>query len=220
MRLIIFDCDGTLVDSQKSIMSAIVTAWEGFGLNPPKLSSVLQVIGLTIQDSVRVLEPNLNENDYGKLEKEFYSAFVNLNEQEKIEEELFPNVVETLNVLNDDKSYLAVLTGKGKLGLQNTLKNKNIGQYFIATKTSDCGPGKPNPQTMNELIAELGVEKENVVMIGDTTHDILTAKNAGVKSIGVSFGYHSVNELVNAGADEIVDDFSNLPSVIDTLLGS
>ena len=71
---------------------------------------------------------------------------------------------------------------------------------------------------MNELIAELGVEKENVVMIGDTTHDILTAKNAGVKSIGVSFGYHSVSELVNAGADEIVDDFSNLPSVIDTLL--
>ncbi len=220
MRLIIFDCDGTLVDSQKSIMNAIVTAWEGFGLNPPKLSSVLQVIGLTIQDSVRVLEPNLNENDYGKLEKEFYSAFVNLNEQAKIEEELFPNVVETLNVLNDDKSYLAVLTGKGKLGLQNTFKNKNIGEYFISTKTSDCGPGKPNPQTMNELIAELGVEKENVVMIGDTTHDILTAKNAGVKSIGVSFGYHSVSELVNAGADEIVDDFSNLPSVIDTLLGS
>ncbi|MDG1154189.1 MAG: HAD-IA family hydrolase [Alphaproteobacteria bacterium] len=220
MRLIIFDCDGTLVDSQKSIMNAIVTAWESFGLNPPKLSSVLQVIGLTIQDSVRVLEPDLNENDYGKLEKEFYSAFVNLNEQAKIEEELFPNVVETLNVLNDDKSYLAVLTGKGNLGLQNTFKNKNIGEYFIATKTSDCGPGKPNPQTMNELIAELGVEKESVVMIGDTTHDILTAKNAGVKSIGVSFGYHSVGELVKAGANEIVDDFSNLPSVIDTLLGS
>jgi len=220
MRLIIFDCDGTLVDSQKSIMNAIVTAWESFGLNPPKLSSVLQVIGLTIQDSVRVLEPDLNENDYGKLEKEFYSAFVNLNEQAKIEEELFPNVVETLNVLNDDKSYLAVLTGKGKLGLQNTFKNKNIGEYFIATKTSDCGPGKPNPQTMNELIAELGVEKESVVMIGDTTHDILTAKNAGVKSIGVSFGYHSVGELVKAGANEIVDDFSNLPSVIDTLLGN
>lgn len=220
MRLIIFDCDGTLVDSQKSIMNAIVTAWESFGLNPPKLSSVLQAIGLTIQDSVRVLEPDLNENDYGKLEKEFYSAFVNLNEQAKIEEELFPNVVETLNVLNDDKSYLAVLTGKGKLGLQNTFKNKNIGEYFIATKTSDCGPGKPNPQTMNELIAELGVEKESVVMIGDTTHDILTAKNAGVKSIGVSFGYHSVGELVKAGANEIVDDFSNLPSVIDTLLGN
>ena len=140
MRLIIFDCDGTLVDSQKSIMSAIVTAWEGFGLNPPKLSSVLQVIGLTIQDPVRVLEPNLNENDYGKLEKEFYSAFVNLNEQEKIEEELFPNVVETLDVLNDDKSYLAVLTGKGKLGLQNTLKIKILVNILLQQRLVIAGP--------------------------------------------------------------------------------
>jgi len=218
MRLIIFDCDGTLVDSQKSIMKAIVIAWENFGLNPPKLSSVLRIIGLSIQDSIRMLEPNLNEKQYEELEKELYNAFVKINEQTKIEEELFPNVVETLNVLNDDKTYLAVLTGKGRLGLQNTFKNQNIGEYFIATKTSDCGPGKPNPQTMNELIVELGVEKESVVMIGDTTHDILTAKNAFVKSIGVSFGYHSAGELVQAGANQIVNDFSNLPTVIDTLL--
>ena len=99
-------------------MSAIVTAWEGFGLNPPKLSCSIAGNRTNNTRFRKVLEPNLNENDYEKLEKEFYSAFVNLNEQEKIEEELFPNVVETLDVLNDDKSYLAVLTGKGKLGLQ------------------------------------------------------------------------------------------------------
>ena len=220
MRLIIFDCDGTLLDSQASIMRGIEIAWNNMGLTPPKLSDVLSIVGLSIEDSIKVLEPSLTGEKHQQACDELLKAFEYVNKNELDDEELYPNVIETLNKIKTNNSFLAILTGKGRLGLDTTLKKYQMGDLFAVTKTADCGAGKPNPQTMLDIIYETGVDKENTVMIGDTSYDILTAKNAGVKSIGVSFGYHSVDELKASGADKIVDNFSELPNAIDELIGA
>ncbi|MGB1360870.1 MAG: HAD-IA family hydrolase [Alphaproteobacteria bacterium] len=219
MRLIVFDCDGTLVDSQKGIMRGIETAWSEFGLEIPKLSSVLQIIGLSLEDAVAVLEPNLDKETQNKLVETYINVFKNSGGVKDEEEILFDDVKETLQTLNTENTVMAVLTGKSRGGLMATYEKQNIGDFFVISKTADCGPGKPNPHTLNEIITETGVDINRVVMIGDTTHDILTAKNGNIKSIGVSFGYHSVDELNSAGADIIVDKFNELPNAIAKLIG-
>ena len=218
MRFIIFDCDGTLVDSQKAIMRGIHTAWLAEGLTPPLLSDVVNTIGLPLLEVIKVLNPQGNDAQNSRLEKGFFKTFDDTKIITEKEEPLYDGVIETLQTLKKTGALLAVVTGKGRRGLGKVLDRHNLHDLFVVTKTADCGAGKPNPQVLLEAMDEVGADKTNSVIIGDTTYDILMGKNAGIKSVGVSFGYHSVADLKEAGAELIVDAFTDLPNAIDKVL--
>ena len=218
MRFIIFDCDGTLVDSQKAIMRGIHTAWLVEGLTPPLLSDVLNIIGLPLLKAIEVLNPQGDDAQNSRLEQGFFNTFNNAEVAVEEEEPLYHGVIETLQALKKTGALLAVITGKGRHGLRKVFDRHNLHDLFVVTKTADCGAGKPNPQVLLDAMDEVGADKTNSVIIGDTTYDILMGKNAGIKSIGVSFGYHSVADLKEAGAELIVDAFTDLPNAIDKIL--
>ncbi len=217
MRLIVFDCDGTLVDSQKSIMRGIETAWQSLGKSPPKLSEVLKIIGLPLKQAIETLCPLATAPEVDKMCKAYMDTF-KTNEVKSDEEMLYTHVIETLNILNNKDTILAIITGKSKKGLDKVIERQGFKKLFSITKSADCGPGKPNPKVLFDVIDEAAVEINNVVMIGDTTFDIEMGKNANVKTIGVSFGYHTIAELNGVGADIVVDKFSEIPNAIDSLL--
>ena len=116
--------------------------------------------------------------------------------------------------LHDAGILLGVATGKSTRGLRNTLNNHGLQDYFVTLNTADDGPGKPHPSMINVALNDTGVEKENAFMIGDTTYDIVMAANAGVRSIGVTWGYHAKDELISCGADHIVHDMSEIVDLV------
>ena len=218
MRFIVFDCDGTLVDSQQAIMRGMKTAWQAEGLKPPLLSDVLNIVGLPLLDAVSVLNPQGDLEQNTRLKNSYLDTFSDEGVDAETEEVLFSEVVETLKILNSGDTVMAIITGKGRHGLRKTMERQGLNVFFPITKTADCGAGKPNPQVLLEAMEEAGADATNTVIIGDTTYDILMGKNAKIKSIGVSYGYHSVVDLKNAGANMIVDNFSELPKAIDMVL--
>ncbi len=218
MRFIVFDCDGTLVNSQQELMQGIRMAWNAEGLSAPLLSSVLSIVGLPLDEAILSLNPKGGEEQNTRLKLAYLNAFSENIFDTETDEVLYDGVIETLQTINTDNTLMAIVTGRGRQGLQKVLDRHDLGKFFAITKTADCGAGKSNPQVLLEAMAEVGADKKNTIIIGDTIHDIEMGNNAKIKSIGVSFGYHSVDDLKNAGASIIVDDFSYLPQAINTIL--
>ncbi len=218
MRLIALDFDGTLADSKHSIMYAVKLACQDMGIVPPKLSEVMQLTGLKLEDAVAHFQPNVTMAvKQAWMEKFVYYMDVH-KDKNMPPEVLFDNVIPTLDILNDDDTFLAIITGKGRAGLNLSLQTHNLGTYFVVIKTADDGMGKPHPQILFDTMEQLGVHPWETVMVGDTSFDILMGKNAGTKTIGVSYGNHTVPQLQNAGADIIIDSFDALPQAVNQLL--
>ncbi len=219
MRLIALDFDGTIVDSKHNIMYAVDVACQAVGIPTPNRSQVMQLTGLKVQDAFDRLQPNVSTALKQAWIEKFMSYVDRQSDGDMPAEGLFDNVLSTLDILNDDHTFLAVITGKGRSGLQVSLKLHNLSDYFVVTKTADDGLGKPHPQVLLDTMHQLGVQAWQTVMVGDTSFDILTGKNAGTKTIGVSYGNHPVAQLQQAGADIIIDDFAELPQAVDRVLG-
>lgn len=217
VHLAVFDCDGTLVDSQHAIVSCMQAAFVKSGLNAINADAVRHMVGLTLLEGIARLAPGESVDSHHEIAEHYRVAFQESRSQPNHEEPLYSGVKDCLQTLENEKIMLGVATGKGRRGLEMTLKSHNIREKFSVLKTADDGPGKPHPAILLDAIAETGASPETTVMIGDTVFDMELARNANVKAIGVSWGYHPPNDLMQCGADVIVQNYSDVPGALKTL---
>jgi phosphoglycolate phosphatase len=184
--LVVFDWDGTLFDSTALIVRCIQDACRDVGSPVPTVADAAYVIGLGLADALRHVAPGLPESRYPELGKRYrHHYFASQHELS-----LFPGTLEMLNALKARHQWLAVATGKGRRGLDDALAHSQLKGLFDATRTADETASKPNPLMLQELMGEFGAEPERTLMIGDTTHDLQLAINAGTPRVAVSFGAH------------------------------
>jgi phosphoglycolate phosphatase len=220
LRLAVFDCDGTLVDSQASIIACVEAAWTAENLNPPPHDEIRRGVGLRLDEAIARLDPDLPEEVHQRLTDGYRSAFLELRGAAAVEEPLYPGIPELLDLLEADGWLLGIATGKGRPGLGRTLEVHGLEGRFVTQQTADVAMGKPHPDMLHRASKETGVDLRRVIMIGDTSYDILMARNAGVVAVGVAWGYHPTEELRASGADAIVDHAAEIHPLADRLIGS
>ena len=185
--LIVFDWDGTLFDSTALIARCIQCACADLDLPVPDTEQAAYVIGLGLHDALQHVVPGLPRERYPELGLRYRHHYF-ARQHELV---LFPGTLDMLRVLKARRHGLAVATGKSRRGLDEALQTVSLQGLFDATRTADETAGKPHPLMLQELMRELGSEPARTLMIGDTTHDLQLAANAGTASIGVSFGAHA-----------------------------
>lgn len=219
--LVLFDCDGTLVDSQFAIIAAMNTAFAAEGIGPADPESVRRVVGLPLAEAIARLVPDRNAIEVDRLAGHYKEAFASQRTREELREPLFPGIDKVLRELYDSGATLGVATGKSHRGLIATLEKHQILPLFSTLQTADIGPGKPNPHMAYRAFEETGHVAEDTVMIGDTVFDIEMARNAHIKSIGVSWGYHPSEDLQDAGADRLVRQADGImPAIAELFEGA
>ncbi|TVO53301.1 HAD-IA family hydrolase [Denitromonas halophila] len=192
-ELIVFDWDGTLLDSAGAIVRAIQAASGDLGLPVPEDARARHVIGLGLDDALHYAVPELTKNRYPEMVARYRHHYLS-RDQELV---LFDGVASTIAYLAEQGWLLAVATGKSRVGLDRALVHSGLGAYFHATRCADECFSKPHPAMLQELMSELSVAPEQTLMIGDTTHDLQMAQNAGVDGLAVSFGAHDVDALAS-----------------------
>ena len=216
-KLVIMDLDGTLVDSQEFIISATTVAFRDEGLKVPKRENILSIIGLSLTEAFRVLNKDLNEKQIKKLISTFKNCY-NTFSQEQLISPLYENAKNFLeNLKRNEEIILAIATGKGLKGLLQILKAHNLEAFFSKLQTSDFYPSKPDPTMLVSLMKTLKIKTEDAVMVGDTDFDISMAHRAGIKSIGVLWGYHSISRIKLMKPTAIVENFADLEQKINEL---
>lgn len=185
-ELIVFDWDGTLLDSASAIVEAIQSACRDLGIPEPSDARARHVIGLGLSDAMRHAVPELAPDDYGRMVERYRHHYLSRDHELR----LFEGVEGMLAQLAEAGFLLAVATGKSRIGLDRALRTSGLGPRFVASRCADECFSKPHPQMLEELMDELAVDPERTIMIGDTTHDLQMARNAGVDSIGVAYGAH------------------------------
>lgn len=215
-RLIVFDVDGTLVDSQAGIAAAMAEAFAGAGLDAPPPQAVRRVVGLNLESAVANLldAPDRDEALVGRIAESYRRAFLALRSRPDYQEPLFPGAVEVLDALDVPEVCLGVATGKSRRGLMVTLERHGLGERFVTLQTADDGPGKPHPEMLHRAMREVGADPRQTVLIGDTSFDMMMAREAGSGAVGVGWGYHEPDDLRAAGAAHVIDRFDELPGTL------
>jgi phosphoglycolate phosphatase len=215
LRLILFDCDGTLIDSQHAIVAAMTYAFQSQNLDTPPRNALAHTIGLSSYEAMRQLHPNGSDSVWGGLVTAYREEFAILRTRPDCHERMFKGARQTvLELAARPGVLLGIATGKSRRGVQRFLDREGWHGMFATIQTADDAPSKPHPGMVLNAIAETGVRSAQTVMIGDTTHDILMAKAAGVMGIGVSWGNHAESMLYEAGADAVAHDFAELGSLV------
>ena len=217
-RLIIFDFDGTLVDSQRAILGAMVQAFAVHSLPVPAPEAVRRIVGLKLEIAIARLLPDPTDDALAhRVADSYRTAYFTRRQRPDYEEPLYPGVREGLRRLNTPQVCLGIATGKSRRGLLASLGRHGIRQHFVTLQTAEDGPSKPHPEIVHLAMAEVGVEAAETVLIGDTTYDMEMAGNARIAAIGVAWGYHGPAELRASGAERIVERFADLPATLATL---
>jgi phosphoglycolate phosphatase len=217
VKLAVFDCDGTLVDGQASICEAMEAAFAAHGLTAPDRHHVRRAVGLSLPQAVRLLLPDLAEEIHHAIAEEYKLAFRAARAGGRLEEPLFEGIAEALADLRRAGWQLGVATGKSDRGLTHCLATHGLADAFVTLQTADRHPSKPHPAMLRAALAEASAEPGEAVMIGDTAYDMAMARAAGVRAIGVAWGYHDPAELMTAGAEWVAETPSDLT---DYLLNS
>ena len=202
-RIAIFDCDGTLVDGQASICHAMEQCFAEAGLAPPPRGRTRRAVGLSLAEAMASLLPDADEATHRSLAESYKQAFHGLRGRGLVEEPLYDGIADLLETLEADGWLLGVATGKSDRGLGLCLAHHGLSAHFCTLQTADRHPSKPHPSMIEAALAEAGADPAASMMIGDTTYDMMMARNAGVTAIGVGWGYHEPQELLAAGADFI-----------------
>lgn len=221
MKLVMFDMDGTLIDTASLIAEHMATTFAGAGLDAPSPERVRRIIGLSLPQAMLHLlgseDVDLAEKLAGQYREHYRASLVTAEGREG----LFPGAREALNILHgQDDTLLGIATGKGLHGVHRLTQLHGIAGHFVTLQTPDHNPSKPHPGMMIRAMAETGAEKSRAVIIGDTTFDMEMGKAAGTKAIGVAWGYHHPDELRGAGADLVIESYADLPAAIDQVLES
>ena len=193
--LVVFDWDGTLFDSTALIVRCIQAACRDVGAAVPSDADAAYVIGLGLHDALRHAAPGLPAERYPELGARYRHHYL-ARQHELV---LFPGTLEMLQALKARNHWLAVATGKGRRGLDEALAHAQLAGMFDGTRTADETASKPNPLMLHELMREFGADPERTLMIGDTTHDLQLALNAGTARVGVSYGAHEPEAFAQFG---------------------
>lgn len=214
-KLAVFDCDGTLVDSQADIFWAMTQAFERAEQPLPDAGMVRRIVGLSLPVAILKLAPDLREEDRNAIAILYKSAFRKRREKGQLLEPLFDGIGKLLHDLTANGWKLAVATGKSSRGLDAVLDHHGLTDLFVSLQTADHHPSKPHPAMLEAALLELGIAADNAVMIGDTSFDMEMARSAQVRAIGVAWGYHEAEDLNASGADIIARDVAHLGEILE-----
>jgi len=210
-KLVIFDWDGTLMDSVDRIVYSMQASAIALSFEPPSYNQAKQIIGLSLPKAIQTLFPNADEEQVQILMAQYKHQYVEVNTTPT---PLFNNALELLTQLKQENKLLAVATGKARAGLQRVWQVSDTEHFFIASRCADECASKPDPDMINSLLNELNIKKHEAVMIGDTSFDLEMAQRAGVDSIGVTYGVHDTEVLSKYQPKVIVDSLAELHQLL------
>lgn len=215
LKLAVFDVDGTLIDSREIIHRAMDRAFMRAGLGEMPYDRVRTIVGLELSEAIaRLAPPDIGGERLMLLCNYYKEAFVEQRADPAFEEPLYEGALDTLVRLSDEGWLLGVATGKARRGLDIVFGHHGLHRYFQTLQTVDHGIGKPHPRMVLDAMAETGVRPEETVVIGDTSFDMLMARSAGTRAYGVSWGFHTADEIASGGAHEIHDSYDTLNTAL------
>lgn len=216
MRLVIFDLDGTLIDSVALIVETVRNSFSAVDEPVPDEKLIRAISGITARDAMGILSPAASPERVEIILESYRQHY--MQHAGVAREPLFAGALDALNRLQTDpETILAVATGKGYRGAVTLLERHDIIGRFHSIQTPDHNRGKPDPQMIATAMERAGAAGDRTVMIGDTVYDMRMAKAAGVGAIGVSWGYHEIEDLRAEGADIVIDDFAQLDAAVREL---
>lgn len=210
-KLVIFDWDGTLMDSVDRIVSSMQSAAKTVGLNIPLEHDVKQIIGLSLTTAFEELFLSITTEQSEAMLIQYKYEYL---EGDNTPTPLFTNATNLLTQLKHRNKLLAVATGKGREGLNRVLQVSETSDFFITTRCSGEMPSKPDPTMLHSILDELNIAPHEAIMVGDTSHDLKMAQNAGVDSIGVTFGVHDRDILNEYNPKVVVDSLAELQALL------
>lgn len=219
-RLVIFDCDGTLVDSQANIVSSMLEAFRRHGRAAPAADELRRMLGLTLEIIVARLAPDLAPDGVRDLAETYRGIVRGLRSSGSISEPLYDGIRDLIHALAHPKVFLGVATGKNLVGLEYTLGHHGLRERFHTLQSADRAISKPHPDMVLRAMAECACAPAETVVIGDTTFDMEMARAAGATAIGVSWGYHSPAELRATGAAAILERPADFIPCLQSLSGT
>jgi len=216
LKLAVFDVDGTLVDSRQVITQAMSRAFKRAGLGEIGYERTRTIVGLELTEAVLRLAPvDYPAERIPQLATFYKQAFVEMRSEDGFSEPLYAGARDTVERLADSGWLLGVATGKARRGLDIVFEHHGLHQYFQTLQTVDGGPGKPHPRMVLDAMGETGAQADETVMIGDTSFDMAMGRAAGATALGVSWGFHTVDEINEGGAHAIHHDFAALDRALD-----
>lgn len=217
-RLVVFDCDGTLVDSQHMIIDAMHATYRKLELPQEDDTRVRSIVGLSLVEAMAMLRPDdehaLHEEMAEVYKREFYRLRV---EEAAKPDPLYPGTKEVLTSLADAGYLLGVATGNSNRGLARVIEEHGLNDVFVTLQTADGHPSKPHPSMIHTAMAEAGADPSTTIMVGDTSYDMMMARSADAFAVGVTWGYHAVDELRQGGAQHLLESYDELPNVANSL---
>jgi phosphoglycolate phosphatase len=219
MYLVIFDCDGTLVDSQETILHGLEVGFDAVGLPMPDRRTALSIVGLSLERAFLTLVGGDNQHHVSKMADAYRTAKVTRREEGLDFDPLYPGAMDALDRLSArDDVLLGVATGKARRGVDHLCSIHGLEGRFVTIQTADTSPSKPHPDMILQAMGETGAEAGRTVMIGDTSFDMEMAVAAGTRGIGVTWGYHDRGRLESGGAASVIDHFDQLDAALAALL--
>lgn len=209
-QLIIFDWDGTIIDSQAHIISCIKKALSDEGLPIPEDDRIRHIIGLSLDRAILMLCPGLDNTTVSRVSDHYRRHFF----AESNHSELFDGVAETIQDLHASGYFLAVATGKGRKGLDLALKHTGLEPFFHITRCADETRSKPDPLMLDEILTDLDLDAEKSIMVGDTSYDLDMARNIKMDSIAVTYGMHDVEHLKLSNPTYFIDSIDQLSQFV------
>ncbi|MER5173298.1 HAD-IA family hydrolase [Thioclava sp. GXIMD2076] len=214
--LAIFDVDGTISDSQHHITHAMALGFEAVGLTPLPASEVLSIVGLSLPEALMRLLPDAPQATRDAVVEGYKASYKSARAASPAP--LYPGAKDLLDRLQArEDTVLAVATGKSRRGLRALVEHHGLERHFVSLQCADDHPSKPHPAMVQAALEETGMEAAQAVMIGDTSYDIEMGRAAGLRTIGVAWGYHPLDALEAAGVDHIVHDFKELEALLTRL---
>ncbi|TDT75418.1 phosphoglycolate phosphatase [Litoreibacter halocynthiae] len=216
LKLVVFDVDGTLVDSQDDIVSAMTTTFEAIGEAVPSRADILGIVGLSLHAAFEKLTPALYPTHGDALVEGYKTSFMTSRKLRDSTQSspLYSGALEAIERLYaQDNVLLGIATGKSRRGLDHLLDAHDLRRFFVTTQVADDHPSKPHPSMLERCMYDAGVEAAYAVMIGDTSYDMDMAANAAMASVGVSWGYHTP-ETLRKRANVVIEDYADLDAAL------
>ena len=213
-KLVIFDCDGTLVDSQHMIIAAMQATLSAVGLPVEDDMRIRSTVGLSVREAIAALRPDDDDNALENMTNLFKREFYRLRVDEAATPDpLYSGTREILGHLREAGFILGVATGNSQRGLNRVIEEHSLDGFFTTLQTADGHPSKPHPSMIQSAALETGVDPAACIMVGDTSYDMMMARSAGSLAVGVRWGYHSAEELSRGGAHHLLDAFGELAPI-------